>query len=180
MCIVEAGKEYPFLSKDDIQSQLVRLKSKYVSYASYADQTIQEVFDPKTLQKASKLEAKTLKTSILLNISNDNFEINPLPELAQIAPVFGMRTADFDQDGILDLITGGNLYGTRVKLGRFDASKGEFFKGNGDGSFKSIPYSKSGLNSPGETRDIVPIIIEGKPHLLFAKNNAPVEVYKLE
>ena len=180
LCIVEAGKEYPFLSKDDIQSQLVRLKSKYVSYASYADQTIQEVFDLETLQKATKLEAKTLKTSILLNISNDNFEINPLPELAQIAPVFGMRTADFDQDGILDLITGGNLYGTRVKLGRFDASKGEFFKGNGDGSFKSIPYSKSGLNSPGETRDIVPIIIEGKPHLLFAKNNAPVEVYELE
>ena len=30
LCIVEAGKEYPFLSKDDIQSQLVRLKSKYV------------------------------------------------------------------------------------------------------------------------------------------------------
>jgi hypothetical protein len=26
----------------------------------------------------------------------------------------------------------------------------------------------------------VPIIIEGKPHLLFAKNNAPVEVYELE
>ena len=180
LCIVEAGKEYPFLSKDDIQSQLVSLKSKYVSYASYADQTIEDIFDQKTLQKAPKLKAETLKTSILLNFSNDNFKINPLPDLSQIAPVFGMCTADFDQDGILDLIIGGNLYGTRVKLGRFDASKGEFFKGNGDGSFQSIPYSKSGLNSPGETRDIVPITIKGKPHLLFAKNNTPIEVYELE
>jgi len=43
LCVLESGKEYPFLSKDDIQSQLVSLKSKYVSYSSFADQTIHEL-----------------------------------------------------------------------------------------------------------------------------------------
>ncbi len=178
LCITDNGKEYPFLSKDDIQSQLVSLKSKYVSYASYANQTIEDVFDQETLQKATKLEAQMLTTSILLNLSNDNFEIKQLPDLAQITPVYGMIAGDYDKDGNLDLITGGNLYGTRVKLGRFDASKGEFFKGNGDGTFESIPYSKSGFNSYGETRDIAPITIKGEAHLIFAKNNAPIDVYR--
>ena len=180
LCVTDQGKEYPFLSKDDIQSQLVSLKSKYVSYASYADQTIHDIFDQETLQKANKLDAQLLNSSILLNLSDDNFQIKHLPDLAQITPVFGMITEDFDQDGNLDLITGGNLFGTRVKLGRFDASKGEFFKGNGDGTFSSIPYSKSGFNSKGETRDIAPITVNGKPHLIFAKNNAPIDVYRLE
>ena len=180
LCVLESGKEYPFLSKDDIQSQLVSLKSKYVSYSSFADQTIQDVFDQKTLQKANKLNAKFLKSSVLLNISNNTFEINPLPDLAQISPVFGIIASDFDQDGNLDIITGGNLFGTRVKLGRLDASKGEFFKGNGNGLFQSIQYSKSGLKSEGEIRDIVVINIGGKPHLIFAKNNAPIEVYQLK
>jgi hypothetical protein len=180
LCVVDNGKEYPFLSKDDIQSQLVSLKSKYVSYASYADQTIEDVFGKQTLQKTNKLDAKILSSSILLNLSNDNFEIKSLPDLAQIAPVFGMMADDFDQDGSLDLITGGNLFGTRVKLGRFDASKGEFFKGKGDGTFESIPYSKSGFNSKGETRDITPITINGKTHLIFAKNDAPLDVYQLK
>ena len=180
LCVLESGKEYPFLSKDDIQSQLVSLKSKYVSYSSFADQTIQDVFDQKTLQKANKLNAKLLKSSVLLNISNNTFEIKPLPDLAQISPVFGIIASDFDQDGNLDIITGGNLFGTRVKLGRLDASKGEFFKGNGNGLFQSIPYSKSGLKSEGEIRDIVVINIGGKPHLIFAKNNAPIEVYELK
>ena len=132
------------------------------------------------MDKIDKLDAKMLNSSILLNLSNDNFEIKSLPDLAQIAPVFGMMANDFDQDGSLDLITGGNLFGTRVKLGRFDASKGEFFKGKGDGTFESIPYSKSGLISQGETRDILPITIRGKTHLIFAKNNAAVEIYQLK
>ena len=36
-------KEYTFWYKDDIQCQLVELKSKYVTYASYANQTVADV-----------------------------------------------------------------------------------------------------------------------------------------
>lgn len=45
-------------------------------------------------------------------MSNNTFEIKPLPDLAQISPVFGIIASDFDQDGNLDIITGGNLFGT--------------------------------------------------------------------
>ena len=96
LCILESGKCYPFLSKDDIQSQLVSLKYKYESYSSFADQTIQNIFDQKTLQKANKLNAKLLKSSVLLNMSKNTFEIKPLPDLAQISPVFGIIASDFE------------------------------------------------------------------------------------
>ena len=68
----------------------------------------------------------------------------------------------------------------RFWLGRLDASKGEFFKCNGNGLFQSISYSKSGLKSEGEIRDIVVINIGGKPHLIFVKNNAPIDVCELK
>ena len=97
--------------------------------------------------------------------------------LAQVAPAFGLLAKDINADGNLDLVIGGNLYGTRVKLGRYDASKGEVLIGDGTGSFKPTSYEKSGLQLSGEVRDIKPITINDKPYILFAKNNASVEVF---
>lgn len=177
LCIVEDDKEYPFWSKDDIQSQLVDLKSKYVTYASYADQTIQDVLGLERYQKSKKLEVNILKSSIILNEGNDLFKITPLPSMAQLSPVFGILPHDINQDGNLDLILGGNLYGTRVKFGRYDSSKGEVFFGDGKGGFNSIPYNKSGIFTDGEVRDILKIMNQDEIKILFVKNNSSFDVY---
>lgn len=47
----------------------------------------------------------------------------------------------------------------------------------GDGTFRVLPYSKSGLRISGEVRDIAKIVISSKPYLLFAKNNESAEAY---
>ena len=177
LCTEEGGKEYPFWSKDDIQSQLAELKSKYVSYASYANQTVAKVLTDERIASAKKASANLLTSSVIFNQGNDLFEISPLPMLAQVAPAFGLLAKDINADGNLDLVIGGNLYGTRVKLGRYDASKGEVLIGDGTGSFKPTSYEKSGLQLSGEVRDIKPITINDKPYILFAKNNASVEVF---
>jgi enediyne biosynthesis protein E4 len=177
LCTQEAGKEYPFWSKDDIQSQWVALKSRYVSYASYADQTIQDILTPKQLTSAKKLDAQFLGSSIIINEGKDNFSLRPLSASVQVAPVFGLLPFDVNADGNLDLITGGNLYGTRVKLGRYDASKGEVLLGDGKGEFMPITYQHSGFRVNGEVRDIVPLNVGEEWQIIFAKNNAPIEVY---
>ena len=180
LCTVENGKEYPFVSKDDLQSQLVELKSKYVSYASYADQSIEDVFGEEQLSKAQKLEAKELASSVVINLGEDRFKFSPLPMLSQTSPVYALIPVDVDHDGITDIITAGNLFGTRVKLGRYNSSRGEFLKGLGDGTFYSLPYSKSGLNSSGQVRDISMITISSETYLLFAKNNESLEAYLIQ
>lgn len=178
LCSQEAGKEYPFWSKDDIQSQWVALKSKYVSYASYADQTIQDILTPEQFESAKKLNAHFLGSSIIINEGNDNFSLRSLSASVQVAPVFGLLPFDVNADGNLDLISGGNLYGTRIKLGRYDASKGEVLLGDGKGEFAPISYQHSGFRVNGEVRDIIPLNVGGEWQIVFAKNNAPIEVYK--
>jgi hypothetical protein len=179
LCTEEVGEEFPFWSKDDIQSQLVQLKSKYVSYASYANQTIGDVLNSEQLKNSNKLKATILQSSLLINEGNDDFTITSLPPLAQVSPIFSLLPYDINADGKLDLILGGNLYGTRVKLGRYDGSKGEVFIGDGGGSFDLMPYSESGLRVEGEVRDIGLLTVENKLKLVFAKNNGPLEIYEV-
>jgi hypothetical protein len=115
----------------------------------------------------------------LINEGNDDFTITSLPPLAQVSPIFSLLPYDINADGKLDLILGGNLYGTRVKLGRYDGSKGEVFIGDGGGSFDLMPYSESGLRVEGEVRDIGLLTVENKLKLVFAKNNGPLEIYEV-
>lgn len=179
LCNYYEGKNYPVFSKDDIQQQLSMLKNRFVRYTEYANLTIEQVFKPEELQGSTVLSAKIFESSYIENLGNGQFKLKALPKETQLAPIYGLTTGDFNHDGNLDIVTGGNFFANRVRFGRYDASKGEFLKGNGDGTFETIPYSNSGLNISGEVRDIAPININGKPHLLFARNNETVKIYTI-
>ncbi len=76
------------------------------------------------------------------------------------------------------MVLGGNFYGTRVKYGRYDASKGTLLIGDGKGGFGTVDNIKSGFNVEGEVRDIVNVKTSGgKQMLIFARNNAPLKMY---
>ena len=179
LCITQNNEYYPYWSKDDLLSQLNSLKSKYVSYASYASEPLKNILNENQLREAQKIEVNTFASSILLNMGNDEFEWSSLPTSIQMAPLYGITVFDADQDGKQDLIVGGNLFGTRARFGRFDASKGEFLKGKGDGTFEVVSYAKSGLKIEGEVRDIVPIQLNQKPHFLIGRNNNSIKIFAI-
>jgi len=179
LCITQNNEYYPYWSKDDLLSQLNSLKSKYVSYASYASDPLKNILNENQLREAQKIEVNTFASSILLNMGNDEFEWSSLPISIQMAPLYGITVFDADQDGKQDLIVGGNLFGTRARFGRFDASKGEFLKGKGDGTFEVVSYAKSGLKIEGEVRDIVPIQLNQKPHFLIGRNNNSIKIFAI-
>jgi hypothetical protein len=73
---------------------------------------------------------------------NGRFVTHTLPIQAQFAPIFAIEPFDYDHDGDLDLLLGGNLTHTRVRVGQSDASylpvfentnKGFRFVGNAGG-----------------------------------------------
>jgi hypothetical protein len=72
--------------------------------------------------------------------------------MAQKSPVFGFLVADFDRDGNLDAVATGNFYPNEAHLGRQDASRGLWLKGNGHGAFVAISNAQSGLNISGDAR----------------------------
>ena len=180
LCSYNMGENYPVFSKDDLLGQLSNLKRRYVNYSDYADQKITDIFTEDELKGATILQAKNFATSYLENLGNNQFKLSPLPHSSQFSPVYGILVQDFNQDGNLDVLLGGNFFGTRVKFGRYDANKGTYLLGNGKGEFSSINNLKSGLNVSGEVRDIALLERADKSQLLvFIKNNTTLQVYKI-
>jgi enediyne biosynthesis protein E4 len=163
-------KQYPFVLKHDLISQIPSLKKKYLKYDDYKAQQIQDIFLPDQLASSIKLKA-TLLTSVILENSNGKFKIRQLPIEAQLSPVYGIDIEDFDQDGFKDVLLGGNFYSAKPEVGRYDASYGTFLKGDGKGDFKAVPNKDCGLMIDGEVRDIKRIKVGKDNLILVARNN---------
>lgn len=180
LCAYTMGESYPVFSKDDLVGQLNGLKSRYTSYAMYADEKITDILTPEQLTDATILSASEFSSGYLENLGNANFKFTPLPKQAQFSPVFGILAEDINNDGHLDVLLGGNFFGTRVKYGRYDANKGTLLLGDGKGGFQSVGNIDSGLHVDGEVRDIT--VVKNKnddKFILFVKSNGPVESYRV-
>lgn len=101
---------------------------------------------------------------------------------AQIAPVMGMSSGDFDNDGHIDLLMGGNIYDVKPSLGgRQDASRGLMLKGDGKGNFESVNLETSGFHVEGEVRGILPYVTaKGELSMMVVKNDQPAQFFKQE
>ncbi|MBM1106855.1 VCBS repeat-containing protein [Aurantibacter crassamenti] len=181
LCSYKMGKEYPEWSKDDLVGQLSGLKAKYINYSDYAEAQITDIFSTEELKDAQVLKAVNFSSSYVENLGDYKFDLKPLPNVAQFAPIYSILPNDFNNDGNLDILLAGNFFGNRVKYGRYDASKGDILLGDGQGNFSAITNEKSGLNLNGEVRDIISVKnYSGIEMVLFARNNAAVKVYKKE
>lgn len=168
----ENGKEYPYALRHNLVDQLKYLSKKYPDYNSFKEATIQDIFTENELKRSVQLEANTLSSVILINDGSFNFKVQPLPFEAQFTPIYAITTSDFDKDGDVDIILGGNLFGVMPEFGRYDASFGNYLENQGNGTFKHFKTGK-GLNIKGQIRDIK---VFGN-QIFITKNNDSLEVY---
>ena len=172
-------KAYPLVLRHDLVMQLPGLKKKYLKYANYKEQTVEDIFTKEQLANALQLETTNLETSILLNDGNGQFNIAPLPKAAQLSPTYGLLVKDFNNDGTVDILLGGNLYHVKPEVGRYDANYGSLLRGNGDGTFTPIPAKESGFFTKRQIRDIVSLEVQGKELILVAKNDDQMQVFEI-
>jgi hypothetical protein len=178
-CTYNGDSSYPFVLRHDLVAQLPYLKKRYLKYSDYAGQTMQDIFEPEVLGKAVVNKATMLESVALINRGNGTFEIRKLPMEAQLSPVYTICIADFDQDGLNDIVLGGNLYEVKPEVGRYDASHGAFLKGIGNGNFISVPTRETGLFMDGQIRDLKMIQIKGKTTLMAMRNNALPQFFSI-
>jgi hypothetical protein len=178
ICMYYGETSYPVVLRHDLVRQLQTLKKKYLKYEDYKDETIEDIFDSGELKKAKHSYAYELRTALLMNDGKGNFQLKPLPVEAQFSPVYGICVMDFDGDGNDDIFLGGNLYGAKPEVGRYDANHGQLFCGNGKGFFKYIPQNQSGLKIDGEIRDAIPIRVNSQTLLLIARNNDKLLIFQ--
>jgi hypothetical protein len=101
-----------------------------------------------------------------------------LPAQLQYAPLYALLLEDLDNDGVVDLIAGGNNYKVKPQYGRYDASHGWFFKGQ----VVNGKYDLSGgqdLDVKGEVRGIEYVEYDGVKFVIFAKYDDELEIYKI-
>lgn len=178
VCLSHTGEAYPIVLRHDLVNQIPSLSKKYLKYEEYKDERIDDIFSPEQLRKAVRLYAYELATSILINDGNGRFALHPLPAEAQFSPVFGIEIGDFNNDSYPDILLGGNLYGAKPQVGRYDASYGTLLVGNGTNEFRSVPPINSGLAVDGEVRDIVTLRSKTGPLLVVSRNNNNIQIFK--
>lgn len=178
ICTYNGDKSYPMVLRHDLMTQIPPLKKKYLKYDSYKDQTIRDIFTEEELKDAVKLEAYELGTGILMNEGTGKFTFKRLSVEAQFSTMYAIEIFDFDGDGNVDIVLGGNLYRVKPEAGRYDASYGVFLRGDGNGGFKTVPVQNSGLMIDGEVRDFTRLNVAGKNFLMVARNNDTVLFFK--
>lgn len=154
------------------------MRKKYLHYASFAGQTIEDVFGEK-LDHTKKYTASLLSSVMLINNGAGKFTINKLPASVQLSPVFCFLTTDVNKDGKTDVISAGNFYGVLPYEGRSDAGFGVVQLNTGKNNFTILSPYQSGFMATGEVRDIKKIkLANGSECLLVARNNDTLIIFK--
>lgn len=172
------GELFPFMSRDELLDQMYGMRSKFTDYASFSKAKLKDLFSETAIDKAEKVELNELRTIYLEN-KGDKLVRHELPVEAQFAPVYAIGVMDFDEDGDLDFILGGNQNTTRLRLGMIDANFGQVYLGSGNGEFTHASPSVSGLKFVGDVKSIETIDLSYLKVLLVGINNQGVEAYVL-
>jgi hypothetical protein len=171
-------KLFPMHTRDDLSAQMIRYRKQFRRYLPYGLATIEEVLSAEDLEGALVLEANHFASSYFENLGNGKFKVTPLPVQAQVAPVFGMLSRDFDGDGHLDVLLVGNNYGTEVFTGRYDASIGLLLRGDGKGNFRPQPVGQSGFFVGGDAKGIAFLYgSKGEELILVTQNQDSLRVF---
>ncbi|HEX4934143.1 MAG TPA: VCBS repeat-containing protein, partial [Gemmatimonadaceae bacterium] len=145
------GTSYPVVGRDDLVKLMPALRQKYPSYKAFGAATVEEILPSAELSKATVLEARTFASAVALS-TGKGFAVTALPAEAQFFPVYGAVARDFDGDGRVDLLLGGNFNGVTPVYGRYDAGYGLFLRGAGGGTFTPVGLAASGVAIEGEVR----------------------------
>jgi hypothetical protein len=171
-----AGKEFPLRGLQCSSEQMPFVKKKFPTYNAFASSTIEDVYGDK-LKDALNYKVKMFESSVFIN-EGGSFKIQPLPKLAQISPIFGMLTRDFNGDGNTDILLAGNLYVAEAETGMADASNGLLLAGDGKGNFHPVSYKESGFLAPFDVRDLDAVYSpNGKGAVIVSNNNQNLQVF---
>ena len=169
------GSYYPLVNLDELAGQMPFLRKKYPTYRSFAGQTIEQLFEPDQLEQTQILEVEELRSGYLKN-EGGIFRFIPFPDLLQSAPILQFLVADFNGDGALDALAGGNYFGIKPYLGRLDTFPGAIILNDQN----MLPTTGLGLNFSGKSvRHLALIPAANKNLLLVVYNNDPAEIFEL-
>jgi hypothetical protein len=175
------GKLYPYYLRGDMVAQMPVLKKQFLRYIDYAGKTLDQVFTKAQLSNATVSEANYFQSCVAINNGKAGYSIQPLPERAQISPVYSALIEDLDADGIKDICLVGNMSAIKPELGRYDANVGTVFKGLPNHQYRYLPKRQTGITYKGDGRDIASIKTNDKKStVVMTINDQPLKIFKYQ
>lgn len=173
------GNLTPVRGKECSTEQMPFLKEKFPSYSSFASSTLVGIYGEEKLNESLHYTATNFASVYLENTGEGKFNVFSLPLEAQLSPINDMVVYDFNKDGNLDVVLGGNMFDTEVETPAYDAGKGLYLQGKGDGTFTPVfEVTKSGIYMPYDVKGLKMIKISKDkiPAILVANNNSTLQL----
>lgn len=173
-------KSYPFASRDQLVKQIPSLKKKFLHYRDYRDVKLEDIITPLQKGNSALMQVKQL-ASVFLKNDSGRFTLIPLPMEAQYFPIYGIKSADLNNDGNLDVLLTGNISATQPEFGSYDAGVGLALLGDGKGNFKPMRPDQSGFITLGEGRDIAVMKDANTNDVVYlvSRNNQTLLTFKI-
>ncbi|MDB6115537.1 MAG: ASPIC/UnbV domain protein, partial [Lacunisphaera sp.] len=169
----EGERVYPWRARRDLGAVFPFIMKRFPLNDNYARATLGEIFGEDKLAKAQRYAATELRSGVFLSQSDGTYRFEPLPRIAQIAPLQGIVAGDFDGDGHADIYAVQNSFAPIPAVGRFDGGLSQLLRGDGHGHFTPVPPAESNLIVPGDAKALVVLDLDrdGWPDFLVSRNN---------
>jgi hypothetical protein len=151
----EEGVLYPWLSRGEMEANVSGVRRRFPRNDAYARASLGEIVGEDRLAAARRFAVTELRSGVLLSQPDGTWRFEPLPRIAQIAPIRGIVTGDFDGDGTADVYAVQNSFEPPPSIGHFAGGLSQLLRGDGRGGFTAVPPAKSGLIVPGEAVAVV-------------------------
>lgn len=173
----ETGGYVPRRKLHDFES-VPTILNNVSSHREYGGSTIERIFNQE-FNDVSYKEINTLEHMVFIN-NGDGFTTRPLPPEVQFSSGQSAVVADFDNDGNEDLFISQNFFSFSPNTPRLDAGRGLLLKGDGQGNFKPVPGSESGIKIYGEQKGAALADIEGngKTDLVVTQNDGQTRLFR--
>lgn len=175
ICLTQNNRDYPLPLRNDLLSQMPGLRKQLIHYSDYEGKSMTDLFSDNVLSKSIVKTAYLFNSAVYLNTAT-SFKRVDLPIEAQFSVVYSLTADDFDSDGNLDLLLGGNQHRAKPETGIYAASRGLLLKGTGNGDFKTVPENISGVGIEGEIRSGITINFKKQRFVLLGRNNDKIEL----
>lgn len=176
ICYYIQGKNYPFVSRDELLDQVYSMRRRFTDYRSYAEATLGHFFD-NPAPKLNSMQASFLETVIFEN-RDGKFVPRALPVQAQFSPIYKILVQDINNDSLPDLFLLGNTDYPRLKMGKIDADFGILLMNEGKGNFRYCTQRESGLRIVGDVKEAVWLQLNNVCYLVAAATGMPLQWYR--
>jgi len=174
----------PWRGRRQFGSAIRSVLKRYPTNDDFARATIRELVGEDRLAAARRFAATELRSGVFLSRPGGGHRFEPLPRLAQIAPVQGMVAGDFDGDGVLDLYALQNSYAPIPSVGRFAGGVSQLLRGDPAAShgsgFVVVAPAESGLVARGDARALVATDLDrdGRADFIVSRNNSSTLAFR--